>query len=91
MHWNCGIGSDKLLAILFDPENQDYLHPVRNGVLLLLASIVFVLYGVFGRRFDAFGFRLPDKLWANLPFRNSYFIVGLCLLLSAFDQLRHLR
>jgi drug/metabolite transporter (DMT)-like permease len=82
--------SEKMLAILIDPEkSQDYLHPVRNALLLLLASIAFVLYGAFGRRFREFGFRLPDKLWATLPSRIVYFVLGLCFLLGAFDQLRH--
>jgi len=83
--------SDNMLAILVHPESQAYLHPVRNGLLLLLASIAFVLYGAFGRRFREFGFPLPDKLWATLPSRIVCFVLGLCFLLGAFDQLRHFR
>lgn len=79
-----------MLAILFDLGRQDYLHPVRNALLMLLASIAFVLYALFGRRFHEFGFRLPDKLGATLLSRIVYFVLGLCLLLGALDQLRHL-
>ena len=80
-----------MLTIVVDPESQAYLHPVRNGLLLLLASIAFVLYSAFGRRFHEFGFLLPDKLWATLPSRIACFVLGLCFLLAAFDQLRHFR
>jgi hypothetical protein len=78
-------------AMFLDLESQAYPHPARDGVLLLLAGIAFVFYGIFGKRFRVFGFRLPEELWATLASRILYCFLGLCLLLSALHQLWHVR
>ncbi len=68
---------------------QDYLHPIRNGLLLLAAAVVFLACGIFGRRFREFGFRLPDNWWATRPSRIVFLIFALSFLLGAIDQLWH--
>jgi hypothetical protein len=70
--------------------DENYLHPVRNGFLLLVTSSVFLVCSVLGRRFYFFGLRLPDRLWATVPWRIFYFVLGGCFLLGAIDQLLHI-
>jgi hypothetical protein len=58
---------------------------------MLLFGSAFVLHSAFGRTFHEFGFRLPNKLWATLPSRIFSFLLGVCFLLGAVDQLIHVR
>jgi hypothetical protein len=56
---------------------------------MLLLGSAFVLHSMFARIFREFGFRFPDKLWATLPSRMFGFLLGICFLLGALDQLIH--
>jgi hypothetical protein len=70
-------------------DTQDYMHPLRNGLLMLLFGSAFILYSAFGRTFREFGFKLPYKLWATLPSRIITFLLGITFLFGAVDQLVH--
>jgi hypothetical protein len=56
-----------------------------------LFGSAFILHSAFGRTFYQSGFRLPDKLWPTLPSRIFGFLLGICSLLGALDQLIHVR
>ena len=54
-----------MLSALLSMRTQDYMHPLRNGVLMLLFGVGTLQ--CLRNKVPEFGFRLPDKLWATLP------------------------